>query len=269
MDQPNYYAIIPASVRYDKRLTGDEKIMYGELSALSNKNGYCWASNGYFAKLYGITPQGISKRIHGLEEAGYIRIEFHDKENGVRERRISILDPGLNNKEDQPVVERDQPGVEGGINPELRGYQPPVEHINKDNTTSNNTSDAIAPAKEPSKMRDTVAQRYQELFLIEQPIEAWGNIAAERSQLNTLAKKTRALQPKTPYLAGEIYKLIGAIFSTFLILIRRGETEYWRNCPRLPSALSTRWGAVCSEMARRWERENIIREAAGAPGGNP
>lgn len=44
----NYYSIIPATVRYDYRLKPAEKILYGELTALSNKEGYCFAQNNDF-----------------------------------------------------------------------------------------------------------------------------------------------------------------------------------------------------------------------------
>ena len=56
-NRPNYYAIIPAKVRYDKNLKPAEKILYGELTALSNKNGYCHAKNRYFANLYNVSNE--------------------------------------------------------------------------------------------------------------------------------------------------------------------------------------------------------------------
>ena len=46
----NYYAIIPANIRYNKELKFAERLMYGEIIALSNKIGYCYASNKYFAE---------------------------------------------------------------------------------------------------------------------------------------------------------------------------------------------------------------------------
>jgi len=41
MDKPNYYAVITAEVRYDTRLTPFAKLMYAEVVALANKEGYC------------------------------------------------------------------------------------------------------------------------------------------------------------------------------------------------------------------------------------
>ena len=46
-NKKNYYAVIPAEVRYSKNLKANEKLMYGELTALANEKGYCYASNEY------------------------------------------------------------------------------------------------------------------------------------------------------------------------------------------------------------------------------
>lgn len=70
----NYYAIIPAIVRYDKELTDKAKLLYGEITCLCNKEGYCFATNNYFANLYNCTPRAIQFTISKLQEKGYIKI---------------------------------------------------------------------------------------------------------------------------------------------------------------------------------------------------
>lgn len=88
MENPNYYAVITADVRYDKRLKASEKLLYGELSALSNKHGYCNASNSYFANLYEKHKDTISDWINNLKKYGYITVELIKDKNEVVERRI-------------------------------------------------------------------------------------------------------------------------------------------------------------------------------------
>lgn len=116
-NNPSYYAIIPAHVRYAAVIGMGAKMMYGEITALSSKEGYCFASNGYFAKLYDVTPQAISKWIKQLEQAGFVSIEYIGNKGEI-ERRVSIT-------------------VDRGYQQELRVVSTTVEH---NNTSSNNTS---------------------------------------------------------------------------------------------------------------------------------
>lgn len=116
MNQPSYYAIIPANVRYDKALPAGAKLMYGEITALSNAKGYCFASNGYFAELYGCTPQAISKWIKALEAGGYVKIKYVG-EPGKQERRVSI------------AVDAYQPQLMG-VSTQVEGVSTTVEYNN-------------------------------------------------------------------------------------------------------------------------------------------
>lgn len=88
MDQPSYYAIIPADVRYDKKLRPNAKLLYGEITALCSQEGYCWADNSYFANLYQVDNKTISRWISSLESCGYLSIE-HFPNNG-NTRKIFI-----------------------------------------------------------------------------------------------------------------------------------------------------------------------------------
>ena len=71
---PSYYCVIPAHVRYNANLTNLAKLLYGEISALSNALGYCYATNEYFARLYNVTTRTITSAIAQLEQAGAIHV---------------------------------------------------------------------------------------------------------------------------------------------------------------------------------------------------
>lgn len=93
-----YYAIIPANVRYDKDIPANAKLLYGEITALCNEKGYCWASNGYFADLYEVSKVTVSRWIKALVDNGYISTEIEFKENSkeILHRYIKIVDTPIN-----------------------------------------------------------------------------------------------------------------------------------------------------------------------------
>ena len=68
----SYFAIIPANVRYDKNVCPNAKLLYGEITALCNQKGFCWASNSHFAELYGVSKTSVSKWVKQLADSGYI-----------------------------------------------------------------------------------------------------------------------------------------------------------------------------------------------------
>lgn len=105
MDYPNYYAILPATVRYDSRLKPMEKLLYAELTALSKKDGYCWASNGYFAELYEVAKETVSRWLTGLEKYGYIKVSV-DRPSGNQRRIIVFEDQYLLTKKSLPLDEK-------------------------------------------------------------------------------------------------------------------------------------------------------------------
>lgn len=87
-----YYAVIPATVRYDKRIPANAKLLYGEITALCNQSGLCWAKNTYFANLYEVNNRTIQGWINSLLNAGYIRRDIQYGEDGktVIRRCLSI-----------------------------------------------------------------------------------------------------------------------------------------------------------------------------------
>ena len=119
-DKPNYYAIIPADVRYSN-LKPNAKLLYGEITALSGKLGYCYASNNYFADLYAVSKNTVSRWISDLNKLGFISIEVERNEKKqVIKRRIGIIQ-----KDDRAIYK-----------------------ISKENTTSINNTSNINITKE-------------------------------------------------------------------------------------------------------------------------
>jgi hypothetical protein len=91
-ENPTYYTIVPANVRYDKRIPFGAKLMYGEITCLSNKEGYCWASNRYFADLYDVHRNTIQNWITALKESDYIRLDTKQSQAGSK-RKIYLNQP--------------------------------------------------------------------------------------------------------------------------------------------------------------------------------
>lgn len=69
---PSFDAVIPSYIRYDSNLSNDAKLLYGEIRALTNAYGFCWASDDYFARLYNVSTKTIRRWLANLEDAGHI-----------------------------------------------------------------------------------------------------------------------------------------------------------------------------------------------------
>jgi DNA-binding transcriptional ArsR family regulator len=99
MDKPNYYAVIPAEVRYSKKLTPNAKLLYAEITALSNMNGKCTASTQYFCRLYEVSRASIQNWLKLLEKNGYITrdVKYRQGSKEILSRSIKLVDnPSLN-----------------------------------------------------------------------------------------------------------------------------------------------------------------------------
>lgn len=133
MDKPNYYSVIPAKIRYDKELMANAKLLYGEITALCNDKGICWARNEYFADLYDVSNETISRWISQLNKKKYIKVKMFYKKDSkeIDKRIISInqypIDENVNTycQENQsntlltktsiPYIQKNQGGIDKNI----------------------------------------------------------------------------------------------------------------------------------------------------------
>ncbi len=128
-EQPSYYSIITANVRYDNRLTDSEKLLFAEITSLSNKFGYCTATNSYFAKLYEVVKETISRRISNLNKYGYLKIEIIKNGNEVKQRKMYPL-----TQSSIPIDVKINTPIDNSVN------TPIDANVKENNTSINNTS---------------------------------------------------------------------------------------------------------------------------------
>lgn len=133
--QKAYFAIIPANVRYDSDLTPNAKLLYGEITALCNEKGYCWATNAYFSELYGVSKVSIGKWISQLVEKQYLYSEIVYKE-GTKEilgRYLTISNASIKEK------------LNRGIKENLKGNQSLTNNkLNTNKLNTNNTNNSLS-----------------------------------------------------------------------------------------------------------------------------
>lgn len=129
-ESPSYYAIIPAGVRYDKQLPQGAKILYGEVTALSSKSGYCWASDQYFMTLYEVGQTTIQRWLRALEDSGYIErhVKYKDGTKEIEKRYIKI---------------RTDPMPKNGNTYSQKRVYPMPKNGQENNTSINNTTTTL------------------------------------------------------------------------------------------------------------------------------
>lgn len=89
--KPGYYSILTADVRYHDKLSPFDKLLYSDITALTNKNGHCNASNKYFSKVFNKSIRAISRSISTLSDNSLITTTLiRDENNEIVERKIYL-----------------------------------------------------------------------------------------------------------------------------------------------------------------------------------
>lgn len=84
-----YYAVIPSTILFNNDLKPNEKLLYAVITVLSNKEGYCYASNAYLGKLFNVIPHTVSIWVSNLKNKGFLYVDIITDEKGeVIQRRI-------------------------------------------------------------------------------------------------------------------------------------------------------------------------------------
>ncbi len=91
-NKPSYYSIMTADVRYSNDLSCFDKILYSDITALCNKNGYCTATNGYFSDVFNKSNKTISRSISNLVSNGFVESVITREESEFSLRKLYIKD---------------------------------------------------------------------------------------------------------------------------------------------------------------------------------
>lgn len=196
--KPAYWALIPASVRYDRDLPANAKLLYGEITALSNRKGYCHAQNAYFCELFGLSERSITRLLSDLAKGGYVRIDvIRSAENEVIERRI------------YPVYDTaalpDPPDKNDRTPPDKNNGTPPDKNVGENNTRIEYIPPIVpqegdgAPKKKKRRLNykpepDWKPERFAKFWEFyprgenkQAAIRAWDKLRAEDSLIDTMA----------------------------------------------------------------------------------
>jgi hypothetical protein len=189
----SYYAIIPAFVRYDQTLTPNAKLLYGEITALCNEKGFCFARNKYFADLYNVKTRSITDWIGQLKTRKYIKLKMTYKENSkeIESREIYII----NFRE---VVKKNAP---------------PIEDNHQDNIYTNINNNTLEYKKK--EFSDMVLKSFQpicELF----PIQTQPKTQADKNSWLDCIDKLERLDGYSPR---KVYYIVQKVRSD----------DFWRN----------------------------------------
>ena len=160
MGQPSYYSILTANVRYDKELKANEKLLFSEITALSNRNGYCHANNNYFANLYNVSKTSISNWINHLKERGYLKVEMIKDGKEIKERRLFPIST--------PIKEIFNTPSKNTYEGNKEKFNSPIKENFKENITSINTTSK-------NKVLSDAQHSTQDVFTLWQDNWGWPN----------------------------------------------------------------------------------------------
>ena len=192
--KPSYWAILPASVRYDQALKPNAKLLYAEITALQEASGYCFASNKWLAELFGLKPDTITVLVSDLIKAGYVEMDVvRDAETKeVLQRRIWTTGR-------MPTIAVPSP-INIGEGSPINIGDPPLKKSEYNNTSNN--IPPVAPQRGTRARRsdwketaDHKPERFEKFWKFyprgekrQAAIRAWDRLKPSDDMIDTMAK---------------------------------------------------------------------------------
>lgn len=95
---PSYYTILPACIRLNPNIIPGARLLWSDISVLSLKNGYCYSTNAFFARIYGVNIRTVNTWVSNLKHLELVTIEHFktgDGNNVIRHIRPNTSHPEL------------------------------------------------------------------------------------------------------------------------------------------------------------------------------
>lgn len=83
------FYVIPSDIYEDDLLSAEEILLYGLISNMATRTGYCYASNAWLAQKRKVDERTVKRWLSNLEEKGYIQRDLR-YENSSSVRKIFI-----------------------------------------------------------------------------------------------------------------------------------------------------------------------------------
>ncbi len=86
MTEERTFLKLDGAMKNKESIPPSGRIIYAEVCALAQKEGYCYASNKYFSSVYHLSVQSVSRLLNALKKQGFLEISYGKDERGYLKR---------------------------------------------------------------------------------------------------------------------------------------------------------------------------------------
>lgn len=187
--RPSYWAVLPAKVRYDAQLRPNAKLLYAEITALSNAQGYCWISNERLGDWFGLSPKTVGALIQQLGRCGYLTVELiRDEKQAITGRRIWIDRPAAADL-DTPILKNEETPLKIEDTPILKNEE--KNNTSNMNNTPHNPPKGGRRAKSVPDYEPELFERFWRAYPChkarQDAIREWDRLRPDRKLMRTMS----------------------------------------------------------------------------------
>ena len=168
------FITVSIEIMHDKNLNQSQKFILAEIEQLSQLDKGCFASNGHFSDLIGLTKENVSRNINELEKMGYIAIEI--KKGSRNHTRIitltTLVRPPYQNSKTPLLKQQETKGIKQSNKTNNKPLSLLEEYLKEDTTI---TDQGIEIVKEFIDYRKKIKSPIKTI----QPIKAYMKVLRE------------------------------------------------------------------------------------------